>query len=94
MPQIANKLIKGAKGVAYSIITPTQLRSKNSKIVSPFAPKIEINVLFKLYLKLMSSEALVRQDLEGPGNVKGARDHSFLHVPEHRITSATSNQLA
>ena len=38
----------------------------------------------------MSSEALVRQDLEGPGNVKGARDHSFLHVPEHWITSATS----
>ena len=39
--------------------------------------------LLKLYLKLMSSEALVRQDLEGPGNVKGPRDHSFLHVPEH-----------
>ena len=32
--------------------------------------------LLKLYLKLLSSEALVRQDLEGPGNVKGARDHS------------------
>ena len=45
MPQITNKLIQGAKGVAYSIITLTQLRSKNSKIVSPFAPKIEINGL-------------------------------------------------
>ena len=45
--------------------------------------------LLKLYLKL-SSEALVRQDLQGPGNVKGARDHSFLHVPEHWITLATS----
>ena len=28
----------------------------------------------------MLSEALVQQDLEGPGNVKEARDHSFLHV--------------
>ena len=39
--------------------------------------------LLKLYLKLMSSEALVRQHLEDPGNAKGARDHSFLHIPEH-----------
>ena len=31
----------------------------------------------------MSSEDLVRQELEGPGSVKGARDHSFLLVPEH-----------
>ena len=42
----------------------------------------------------MSYEAYVQQDLEGPGNVKGARDYSFLHVPEHWITSAISNQLA
>ena len=39
--------------------------------------------LLKLCLELMSSEDLVRQDLEGPDNVKGARDHSFLRVPEH-----------
>ena len=70
MPQITNTLIWGAKGLVYSIITPMQLKSK-----------CPMNLL-KLYLKL-SSEALVRQDLQGPGNVKGARDHSFLHVPEH-----------
>ena len=45
MPQITNKLILGAQGVAYSIITRTQFKSKSPKMVSPFTPKTEVNVL-------------------------------------------------
>lgn len=41
----------------------------------------------------MSSEALVRQDLEGPGNVKGARDHSFLHVSVYCYYDCSKKRL-